>query len=207
MTAGIVDICGAFGGITAGPNRNNKKGMFENERVRNGLIKPYLRSMGFDPMGQFPLPQDMNSLKAYPELGFEMELIMKQDGYRNGPWYYKGAKMCLVWPVFHKAFPNAKWIIVRRPIEEIVFSCLKTPFMRKLKTAEAWREWVHTHIRRFREMREAGLDISVVWTPDIVRGEFSQIKSIIEQLGLKWNEKAVSEFVDPKLWNGGDNGC
>jgi hypothetical protein len=56
-------------------------------------------------------------------------------------------------------------------------------------------------------MREAGLDISVVWTPDIVRGEFSQIKSIIEQLGLKWNEKAVSEFVDPKLWNGGDNGC
>jgi hypothetical protein len=54
MTAGIVHICGAFGGRMSGPTPNNRKGMFENEEVRNQIVKPYLSSIGADPLGQKP---------------------------------------------------------------------------------------------------------------------------------------------------------
>ena len=56
MTAGIIDLCEAWGGITSGPNRNNRKGMFENASIRNNLVKPFLANIGADPMGQSPLP-------------------------------------------------------------------------------------------------------------------------------------------------------
>ena len=45
LTAGIVNLCGAFGGIMSGPNRNNAKGMFENSKIRNTIIKPYLQKI------------------------------------------------------------------------------------------------------------------------------------------------------------------
>jgi hypothetical protein len=40
MTAGVINICGAFGGVLSGPNKNNKKGMFENNRIRQDIAKP-----------------------------------------------------------------------------------------------------------------------------------------------------------------------
>jgi hypothetical protein len=46
MVSGIIELSGAWGGMTAGPNQNNKKGMFENVQIRNGVVKPYLRSLG-----------------------------------------------------------------------------------------------------------------------------------------------------------------
>ena len=56
MVAGIINMCGAFGGRMSGPTQNNQKGMFENQRIRNEIVKPYLRKSGYDPMGQYPLP-------------------------------------------------------------------------------------------------------------------------------------------------------
>ena len=56
LTAGIINICGAYGGTLAPPNVNNRKGMFENTTVRQTIVKPYLREHGWDPLGQNPLP-------------------------------------------------------------------------------------------------------------------------------------------------------
>ena len=207
--AGTIHICGAFGGNMSGPTVNNRKGMFENARIRNTIVKPYLDKIGADRLGQYPLP-NVNNLLIPMDWNRRMIQIMKEEGYRDGPWMYKGAKMCLIWPILHFAFPNAKWIIVRRRTADIVKSCLKTNFMRAFRhrqnqiavgakdEAEGWLWWVHQHEKRFVEMMTEGLNCKVVWPERMVRGNYNQMMETIEWLGLEWKSEVLS-FIDPKL--------
>ena len=205
MTAGVIHKCGAWGGIMAGPTPYNKRGMFENRQVVDSLVKPCLSALGYDPMGQNPLPPDVEVFKRGDASRWRQSVlsIMLSQGYKNGPMFYKGAKMCLMWPLWHRAFPNAKWIIVRRLDEDIVNSCMKTSFMRGYKDASGWQGWVEKHLDRFDEMKRANLDIVEVWPQKMVHGNFEEIKFVVEKLGLKWNEREVIDFILPALWNGG----
>jgi hypothetical protein len=210
MVAGVINMCGAFGGNMSGPTRNNQRGMFENACIRNNIVKPYLREIGVDPLGQYPLP-DVKKLSIPNDLEQRVERVMIDEGYRDGPWMYKGAKMCLLWPMWNYAFPHAKWIIVRRKTSDIVNSCLKTGFMRAFRKEVfqkavgakdergGWIWWVHQHEERFVEMIMTGLNVKVVWPERMVRGDYQQIYETIEWLGLKWNSRVLS-FIDPKLW-------
>jgi hypothetical protein len=210
MVTGIIDLCGAFGGRMFGPNRNNEKGMFENRAIRETIVKPYFRQINVDPLGQYPLP-DIERLSIPLEWRKRVENIMLAEGYKDGPWFYKGAKMCLHWPVWDYAFPNAKWVIVRRRTGDIVNSCLKTGFMRAFENSaiqrsvkvnnerDGWIWWVHQHEQRFVEMIQAGLNCKIVWPERMVDGDYSQMKEMLEWLGLKWNSK-IPDFIEPKLW-------
>lgn len=210
MVAGAINICGAFGGKTSPGNINNQKGMYENARIRNTIVKPFFESIGADKLGQYPLP-DVNNLVIPNNWRRRVEQVIKEDGYSDGPWFYKGAKMCLTWPVWDYAFPNAKWIIVRRKTSEIINSCQKTAFMRAFRNRsnqhavgaknewEGWLWWVHEHENRFVEMIQAGLNCKIVWSPRLVDGDYTQLMEAIEWLGLDWNNKVVN-FIDPKLW-------
>jgi hypothetical protein len=210
MVAGVINMCGAFGGKMSGPNKNNAKGMYENIRIRNQILKPYLRGLGVDPLGQFPLPK-INKLPIPSDWRERVENVIRSDGYKEDEWMYKGAKMSLTWPIWSYAFPNAKWIIVRRKSEDIINSCIKTSFMRafsresfrkalNVKTeAEGWAWWVKQHEKRFVEMINAGLNCKVIWPEKMVCGDYKQIYEMIKWLGLKWNSEILS-FVDPKLW-------
>jgi len=201
LTAGIIEACGAFGGRTSGPNANNRKGMFENPKVRNDLVKPYLTAIGVDPMGQNPLP-DPAHIPIPVNWADRVRGIFEADGYEDGPWYYKGAKMCLIWPVWHDAFPEAKWVIVRRSDEDIIKSCLRTGFMRAYQNAKGWQGWIDVHKRRFAEM-QVELQVKEFWPGDIFeRNDLESIQGIVEWLGLQWNEDKVRAFIDPKLWKG-----
>lgn len=211
LVAGVINICGAFGGDMSGPNRNNQKGMFENAKIRNTIVKPYFRKIGVDPLGQYPLP-NINNLLIPMDWQKRVEAVIKEQGYKNGPWMYKGAKMCLHWTVWHYAFPDAKWIIVRRKPTQIVNSCLKTGFMKAFKNgtyrkevgakneAEGWLWWVHEHHKRFIEMVDEELDVRWVWPERMVDRDYSKMKQTIEWLGLEWKEEEVVNFIDPKLW-------
>jgi hypothetical protein len=194
----------------SGPNSNNKKGMFENSAIRNNVVKPYLRESNCDPLGQYPLPAIKNL--SIPR-NFREQVIanMHAQGYTDGPWFYKGAKMCLMWPVWSYAFPDAKWVVVRRRTGDIIQSCMETSFMRAFQMEckqkavgatnerEGWLWWVHQHEDRFREMINFGLNVKVVYPERMVMGDYRQMMELIEWLGLKWDSK-VLEFVDPKLW-------
>jgi len=201
MTAGIIHQCGAFGGTMSGPTPSNRRGMFENAVIRNGIVKPYLANvLNVDPMGQYPLP-DISRLVRMPGLRKSIENIMWKQGYTGGPWFYKGAKMCLFWPVWHEAFPNAKWIIIRREDADVVNSCMRTGFMRRHRDPESWQGWLDEHKIRFGEMIAAGLQVREVWPSRFISGDFRSIKDTVENYcGLKWNAGAVSRFVEPALW-------
>jgi len=210
MVAGIINMCGAFGGQMFPANKNNAKGMFENIKLREQLVKPYLSSIGCDPKGQYPLPNP-KKLVIPIDWGKRVEKLIKEDGYVDGPWMYKGAKMCLFYPVWHYAFPNAKWIIVRRKDEDIVNSCLRTGFMnafndqgkvkavKALNDKDAWYWWVRQHNKRFVEMIEDGLNCKQIHPERMIKGDYSQIHEMLEWLGLPWNSD-IPNFIEPKLW-------
>ena len=210
MIAGSIALCGAFGGNMVGPNRHNAKGMFENYKIRENITKPYLREHGVDPLGQWPLP-DMDKLTIPMNWRQRVDTVFKEEGYAAGPRFYKGAKCCLFWPVWAHAFPNAKWIIVRRHRQDIVTSCMKTGFMRAFRLRqnqravgvsserEGWAWWVEQHLIRFREMQDAGLNCRVIWPEKMIQGDYQPLYEAIEWLGLPWNSEVLS-FIDPKLW-------
>jgi len=209
MVAGIFDLCGAFGGKLSGPNKNNQKGMFENSVIRNEIVKPFFAAIGADRLGQRPLPDRGICRDKAVKYGFanewqeRVEKVMRNDGYGGGHWFYKGAKMCLMWPIWHAAFPRAKWVIVRRNDEGILQSCLRTPFMRAYRNSEGWNVWLDAHKECFGEMLDAGLQIRTVWSDNVVAGDFVQIKDAIAWAGLRWDQAAVDEFVDPALYGQG----
>jgi hypothetical protein len=209
MTAGIIQLSGAWGGKTFGASRHNRKGMFENSIIRQNYTKPFLRSLGVDPLGQKPLP-DIDQVKLVTNetvnnwrIDIQREIL--KQGYKKGSWYYKGAKMCLFWPLWVRAFPDAHWVIVRRKSEDIVRSCLNTGFMKAYKTTEGWLGWVDEHKERFIEMEEANCDIDYVWPQRMIDFDLSEIESVIKKLGLKWNKSDVENFIEPAYWSGGQS--
>lgn len=210
LVAGIINLCGAFGGQMSGPNHNNAKGMFENAYIRNQIVKPYLYKIGADKLGQYPLP-DPEKIPIPSDWKYAIEEVMKNQGYEDGPWMYKGAKSCLMWPVWHAAFPEAKWIIVRRKSTDIINSCMRTGFMRAFNNQqnqrevgakspeEGWLWWVHQHEARFAEMIVAGLDVLQVWPERMVERDYRQTNEMLSWLGLEWDNK-IFDFIEPKLW-------
>jgi len=211
MIAGVINMCGAFGGDMSGPNHNNRKGMFENAKIRQDVVKPYFKQIKVDPMGQYPLP-DVDNMLIPREWKGKIRQVLIDEGYEEGPWMYKGAKMCLHWPVWHYAFPNAKWIIVRRRTGDIIQSCMKTGFMTAFGNStnqkmvqvkdeqDGWKWWVHQHEARFVEMMNEGLNCKIVWPDRMVRGDYQQLYETIDWLGLEW-KSSVLDFIDPLLWH------
>jgi len=200
MIAEIINTCGAFGGDTGGKHRNNKHGMFENLQVRKLLEKPYLSKIGADPKAQYPLPAT-SSLWIPRDWRCTVHDIMLDEGYPgSGPWFVKSPKICLIWPVWAYAFPQAKWIIVRRRDEDIIKSCIHTGFMNYYQDESGWQNWLNTHKQKFWEMIEAELNIRMIWPEKLVYGDYGGIMETIDWLGLNWAGSKVHDCIEPKLW-------
>ncbi len=208
LVAGVLSHCGAWTGECTGETPWNKRGQFENVFIRDSLTKPFLKSIGVDPLGQEPLPCPGWNLQRHPDdlLGKWRRMVlnrMESEGYDGQrPWMFKGAKACLIWSVWAQAFPEARWIVVRREDSRIIDSCLRAPFMRKRKTREEWQQWVDHHKECFQEMDE---HIGVVWEiwPDKAMDDqaLGQFQTLAIGLGLKWDQARVTGFVDPQLWS------
>lgn len=199
MIAGVINICGAFGGMTHGPNKFNAKGMFENAAIMSQIDKPFLQEIGVDPKGQKPLP-DTSNLKIPTDWKARVDKIMLEEGYQGGQWFFKSARSCLVWPVWHFAYPNAKWVIVRRRSADVATSCLNTAFMNAYTEYDEWIKWLNHHESCFVEMIQAGLNVKQIWPERLIKGNYEQLYEVVEWLGLNWKPDEVMKFIEPKLW-------
>lgn len=184
MVAGALYHCGAFGGEMYGPGVGNPRGFFENKSIRDGLVKEILRFWGADTLGVRSLPEPG---REHPPIGENVKALLLADGYEGGPWFYKDAKLALMWHLWHEAFPEAKWIVCRRDKEEIIDSCLKAPFMRQHSTDRGfWERWIEETEARLEALKE---------TADCfeVRGR-DDLREAIAWVGLDWTERA-EKFV------------
>jgi len=188
LSAGIFRACGAeFGKVN---------GNVEHGAVRDGLVKPYLSRQGYDPLCQDPLPE-IDRLAPWESLADDFRAAVEP-----GVNAYKGAKMCLMWPIWAKAFPGAKWVIVRRDRGKIASSCMRTGFMSRRHTLDSWGEWVDTHLERFEEMRES-LGAVEVWPVDFVQhGKEAGMRAAVEHCGLTWDRDAARKVILPGRFHG-----
>lgn len=205
ITAGMISICGAFGGDMYGPSAEAQRGMFENRYLRMNVIKPYLKSIGVDPMGQKPLPNNRQVFEVSPYEAYQWhDLIVnmiQKEGYKDGPWFVKCTKSAHLWYMWHLAFPHAKWVIVRRNHRDIINSCLKTRFMRAYRDQAGWQKWIDQHEKRFAEIRTAGLDFIEFWPSKLCNGDWGYAKRIVNTLGLEFNKPMVQAFIEPKWFS------
>ena len=210
MVAGCIEIAGAFGGEMRGPTKAAPKGMFENRAIIATIVKPLLKELGADPMGQKPLPEiervhEMAATRG-PWVRRTALDIMEREGVADRPWFYKCPKSCHLWPIWNAAFPEARWIIVRRDDEGIINSCLRTMFMRAYADDRAgWQSWIDVHKQRFMEIASRE-DIASrqIWAKDIVRSELRTLANITAWLGLKMRPALIAAFVEPILWKSGN---
>ena len=194
MIAGVIHKCGAFGGIMT-----NKRGLYENDCIRESIVKEYLKQDGSDPNGQRILP-DTTAMLIPRYWKKKVEEVMLAEGYKSGPWMYKDARIALMWPIWFYAFPNAKWLIVRRRTGDIIQSCLKTNYMDAYETEDGWLEWVHHYEQRFVEMMNEGVNVKVIWPERMVNGDYQQLQETLNWLGLPWKSE-IFNFIDPLLWS------
>ena len=182
MIAGVIHRCGAFGGKMSG-----RKGVNENDAVKEILEKPYLASIWADEMGQYPLPE-REHIKIPLTWKDSVDEIFEREGYEEGAWFYKSSRAALIWPVWHAAYPHTKWVIVRRRTADIVESCRKTGYMQAFKKEstrkfmnistekEGWLWMVREYEKRFVEMITEGLNCKVVYPERLVDGDYSQLR-------------------------------
>jgi hypothetical protein len=192
----IISMCGAFSGEVTG--------MCENVRIKK-YVDTFYTKIGADPKGQYPLPN--TSLLPIPSnWGQWMENSIRKEGYEGGEqvWMYKSSRISQLWPIWNYAYPNAKWIVVRRRTGDVIQSCLKTGFMDAFgdrtvqqlvgvdTERDGWLWWVKEHEKLFVEMINTGLNVKVIWPERMLDGNFEQIHEMLDWLGLPWKVGIIS---------------
>jgi len=190
MIAATINVCGAFGG------EMSKRGMYCNDRIREELVKPYLKVMGGDVDAQKEYPK---IIKAPTNWKVVVDRMLSEEGFSGGSWMYKDSRTTQMWPVWADAYPDAKWIIVRRRTGDVIESCLKTKYMRAHDNWAGWLSMVHEYEQKFIEMITEGLHYKEIWPERMVNDDFKQLYETIDWLGLTWNPKALN-FVESLLW-------
>lgn len=206
LLAGILYLCGAWKGDTVEGNKDNPKGYFENLRIRDEVVKPLLKLLGGDKMGQkappWPIPPNKIDELAL-RLRKKLLDILNEQGYPGQiPWVYKDSKLSLIAPLFMKAFPEAFFFITRREPEAIAASFLKTLFNR-VPDYQSALELANTYVERSEMFHPK----HIVYTQNLVlrkeKGtEWFCLRDVIKDIpGLTWNEHVILEFVEPSLWH------
>lgn len=202
LVTGLLGLCGLWLGRTVPGGKENIHGFFENVILREQLQKQILRQGAFDPLGVRSLPPAnwRPPIKNFRQAIASALGAQQYDGGRA--WGFKDAKLSLTWRIWHEHFPQARWVIVRRPSEEVIASCLRTGFMKQHSLDPAfWQQFVDAYL-----LRLATLQGVVGWSrdveaTDIVGGRFDSLQRLVDALGLMWRPDAVRDFVAPEHWN------
>ena len=201
MVAGILANCGVWTGRTVRGDKNNPKGFFENIFIREQVIKGMLRSSGCDPLGVTKLPPlDVNWSSNAVAAAFS-QVLKHQDYDDKSPWLYKDAKMTLLWPVIHKVYPSATWVIVRRDPKALVKSFLRTSFMSQhSKSSRFWKKFIDEYISRLDALKKSNANYIELDSGEVIAGNYAQLEKLLLSMNLSLNAGKVNQFVSPDLW-------
>lgn len=206
MIGGIISKLGVFKGKTVAGGSANPRGFFENIFIREHIIKSILRTIDCDPLGVQRLPPVNFFIKLNTDENVPLdELLIEnllQEGY-NGQnfWMYKDAKLTLMWRIFHHYFPRAHWVVVRRKREDFIRSCKKTSFMFQHSDSEAyWHNFADQYEARLTSLIMSVNSVSEFSADKIIAGDFVQIKSFCDRIGLDYSYDVIKNFVDPNIW-------
>lgn len=203
LVAGLLHTCGAWVGDTVPGDDRNPRGYFEHVIVRERIVKQLLSRIDCDPLGVFPLPP-LDLTLTVPKLAQAIGSVLERENYdASMPWLYKDAKLTLIWPAFARAFPDATWVIVKRDREQIIDSCIRTPFMAQHGAArEFWDEFVTEYETRLAILAETVKRPAVVEPQKLIEGNYAAFKEVLSLCNLQFREALVDEFICNDFWHG-----
>ena len=215
LVAGAFEASGCFGGnldLTM-----NHSSQFENIAIRDRLERPLLEGLGFEPRGFGHIPPTDQIEKVVPEIKDQWRSLVDyffttQHQPDTVERFIASQVACLLWPLWHAAFPDASWIIVRRRDPDILSSCRATGFVesrrpptdicRRVRTDEELRLLIDGYKTRFDQMRAAGLKVSEFWPQEIFDGQLGTLQALLQAHDLPWRSE-VAEYVRPFQWKHG----
>lgn len=196
LTAAILDKCGADFGNPKDfkpANKYNPLGYYEHKGLIKKLVNPYWSKIGFHPLDRVNMPSKKDVMPD-SDWGAKFKTIMGTKKYNIA---VKEPKLCLYWEVWHYAFPDAKWILVRRPRAEVMESISnRTPWMKNTLTEQEYNTYIDHHLKRMAELKSEA-NCFEVHTDQFIAGNFDEIKQCVKWCGLTWNDKA-KELVKPE---------
>lgn len=140
ITAMILSNLGLFSGETKKGDEFNIRGYFENLAISK-LEVDYMRANDTENLGKRFNPINLSAGEA--DFGSAVKKVVLDQGIKESQrWFYKSPRMTFCWKLWHKHFPDAQWIIVRRNKHEVLKSIQQTKFMDAYNTEQDWLKYL-----------------------------------------------------------------
>lgn len=200
LTSLLISRAGVFGGDTKKGNKWNRKGYFENLAIADLEIE-YLRRS--DTEGLLKRFQPINLDEPFPDFNVNVCRAIRQQGLtEGGRWYYKNPKTAMLWRLWHRNFPFAKWVIVKRNRADTIRSLKHTEFMDAYETDDQWNQFLDYYDSLLGDIQNNcdsfTLDIDRVFSEGL-----PPVEELFNFLGDLSTDN-VLECVEPSLWNYGN---
>lgn len=185
----ILQMCGGKIGLCSS--------MYENILIDDVIDNILLHDIQFPTIAVEKIDRDI-----YPLFSDVVSKVLTKQKLNDGKTVIKNSGFSLTWRYWHKLYPNAQWVIVRRKSPYIVNSCVKTAYMTLMKNKsnldllqlsekEAWMWYIHRFEEQWLAMAKEGLDIKEVYPDRMERHDYGRIKQLVVDLGLEWNDEVI----------------
>ena len=157
----------------------NPKGFFENIELKAAL-REYAGGKHFETMAE-----------GKEGLRERFEQIILSQGYEGQKWLFKCGS------TFHNMFFefNPTWVKVWREPEHIIKSIRNAGFHREKD------DWQLTRMIAIHHRAMWELPGFTVHTQKLIDGDDSEIRSVIEGLGLEYNSSITEQFINRDYWH------
>lgn len=218
LVAGILHHCGVFGGAAPELEKNsygNPKGCFENQLVKNGICKPFLLGKGlfnvrrlpprfagksldwFDPAIAGPAPENLRRRV--------MAALMADGWDGEAPVFFKGPFLVRMPKAMCDAFPEARWLLVRRNTQHAMEDRLRTRFCDPVQQVDGDGNYLPDDILRcaneaMDQIREHTGNAADIWPEKMIWGQWAAMRAEVEMAGGSWDQEEVEWFADPNTF-------
>jgi hypothetical protein len=216
LTAGAFQVAGGFSGLLD-KSEPRVTGELENIAIRDRMERPLLEGLGFEPrgLGKIPPAEQIEKLAAAMKDQWRLlvdQVFKEQNCQETAIRFIASQVACLLWPIWNAAFPEAKWILVRRNEADIMASCRATGFVqsyrspgdssRRVRSDKELRLLINGYNERFEQMKGRHLNVTEFRPQLVYDGKLGALRSLLESHSLAWRPE-VMEFVRPFQWKHG----
>lgn len=176
----------------------------ENIDIKN-ILKRIKKGKGYKNWG-VPLPDAMPFTTEKEINDFKNNVLSYVD--TEDKWLVKTAWTVIYWELWNTAFPNAKWVLLSRDIEDGVRSVLRHPVMKKRGANTARNFFTALKHRQNIIYRTLQEKCHVVNVEDIIHDwrERIHFTNLMEFCGIDPDISIANDFIKPEMWNRGKNG-
>ena len=172
---------------------------YKNTNSNIGTENPDLKKLHFKYKNQMnyrnwqvPLPLQPNEDYGW----FKQQVLSLVD--TDGPWLVKTAWLVIFWSVWANAFPDAKWVLLDRPAEDIANSVIRHPKM-KARGHETAYNFALALQERQKELAPYVNHIFID-TTKLGQGDMNEFHKLMNFCNIKPNENVAKDFIKPNRW-------